>query len=411
KVQLDKEEAQRQIEHLRDKYDGDDIEFDVQVHALKARSEIARVARRRQVNLVLNVTKRSIAKAQAAIAALAGGRFVEATWRRITDLFRNMDKNIPLIGSIALAIQGLSAWLAAASSNAFALSRSLAQMAGAGLALPGIAGGMAIATGALISSLLEFNDVLPEVADQLSSMRDIMTEDFWRFAKGPTQETIDKLFGPFQYGMRETSTALGIWFGQLANHLGDHLGDSLPTMFNNLNDSIIIATGGLEEAANIVEILGRRGSQYLPRLAGWFRDITTNFSEWLTAKDASGELDEFINIGIDRMKEFGRVIAETGGILSGLARAADRAGGSTLASLAEKLASIHDAIDAPDFQNRLTEALLAAHDAMDRIARVSGPRVSAFFKNLVDLLSQSLPDVGDSIGELIGGITETLSTP
>src|SRR5699024_7690905 len=85
KVQLDKEEAQRQIEHLRDKYDGDDIEFDVQVHALKARSEIARVARRRQVNLVLNVTKRSIAKAQAAIAALAGGRFVEATWRRITD--------------------------------------------------------------------------------------------------------------------------------------------------------------------------------------------------------------------------------------------------------------------------------------------------------------------------------------
>src|SRR5699024_12650467 len=93
--------------------------------------------------------------------------------------------------------------------------------------------------------------------------------------------------------------------------------------------------------ATLVRALGRRGSQYLPRLAGWFRDITTNFSEWLTAKDASGELDEFINVGIDQLKEFGRVIAETGGILSGLARAADRAGGSTLASLAEKLASIH----------------------------------------------------------------------
>src|SRR5699024_5338651 len=152
-------------------------------------------------------TKRSIAKAQAALAELAGGRFVEATSLRITHLFRNMDKNIPLIASNALAIHGLPAWLAAAQSNAHALSLTLVPIAGAGLALPGIAGGMAIATGALISSLLEFTDVLPEVADQLSSMRDIMTEDFWRFAKGPTQETIDKLFGPFQYGMRETSTA------------------------------------------------------------------------------------------------------------------------------------------------------------------------------------------------------------
>src|SRR5699024_9508762 len=282
-LSLDDEEARDQIEKLRRDYEGDDIQLEASIQALKARLRLARLARTRRVNLVVNITKASLMRARAAIAALAGGRFIQATWERIRDLFKNMDKNIPLIGSIALAIQGLSASLAAAASNTFSLARSLAQMSGAALALPGILGGAAIATGALVSSLMEFNEVLPDVKNRLTEMRDLMTMDFWRQAEGPTQEAIDKLFGPFKRGMRDTSTALGMWFGNLTEELGNRLGESMPGMFNNLNASILVAAGGMEEAANIIEILGRRGSQYLPKLALWFRDITENFSEWLTA--------------------------------------------------------------------------------------------------------------------------------
>src|SRR5699024_12201667 len=53
KVQLDKEEAQRQIEHLRDKYDGDDIEFDVQVHAWRLASGVVAGGGGRRGNLAL----------------------------------------------------------------------------------------------------------------------------------------------------------------------------------------------------------------------------------------------------------------------------------------------------------------------------------------------------------------------
>src|SRR5699024_7458973 len=75
-LDVNKEKAQKEIEHLRDKYDGDDIEFDIQVASLKARLELARVARARNVTLFVNVSKKSMAAAATTLAALSGARLV-----------------------------------------------------------------------------------------------------------------------------------------------------------------------------------------------------------------------------------------------------------------------------------------------------------------------------------------------
>src|SRR5699024_10141494 len=75
-LEINKEKAQKEIEHLRDKYDGDDIEFDIQVASLKARLELARVARARNVTLFVNVSKKSLAAAATTLAALSGARLM-----------------------------------------------------------------------------------------------------------------------------------------------------------------------------------------------------------------------------------------------------------------------------------------------------------------------------------------------
>src|SRR5690606_39981289 len=69
--------------------------------------------------------------------------------------------------------------------------------------------------------------------------------------------------------------------------------------------------------------------------------------------------------------------------------------------------SLHDALPISSFQAGLVRTFRAAHEAMDNIARVSGPRVHDFFVNLVDMMERNLPLVGETIGLLVGGIARS----
>src|SRR5699024_9563331 len=143
-IATDEESLKKTRDKLHDlvtDYDNKKIELKAEAETLKAKAELARVARDRRVNLFVKVNKAAAAKATAAIAALAGGRFLKSTLERIRDLFKNLDKTIPLVGTLAEAIAGLTAWLMAAASNTFSLARNLAQMGQSALVLPGILAG------------------------------------------------------------------------------------------------------------------------------------------------------------------------------------------------------------------------------------------------------------------------------
>src|SRR5690606_32322660 len=117
-----------------------------------------------------------------------------------------------------------------------------------------------------------------------------------------------------------------------------------------------------------------------------------------------------IEQAIEQASQLGRVFYHTGGILADFAHAAELAGGTSLTDLANKLEQIHEVTSRPSFQAGLVRTFRAAHGAMDNIARVSGPRVHGFFVNLVDMMERNLPLVGATIGLLVGGIAEALST-
>src|SRR5690606_5949458 len=114
-----------------------------------------------------------------------------------------------------------------------------------------------------------------------------------------------------------------------------------------------IATTGTESFANIIAVLGEVGTSYLPELAQWCVDISDRFSNFLTRAAEDGSLQGWIETGLTQLAALGRVIGNLGGIFSGLARAAEQAGGSTLTMLADTLESIHRTVDSPGFQSGL----------------------------------------------------------
>ncbi|UFD97956.1 tail length tape measure protein [Streptomyces phage Pablito] len=369
------------------------------------------LTRPRTVSIVPQLNNAAVAKVATALAALSGIRVLNNLFTKFSNTLKNLDKSVPIIGSLASAMAGLAAMALTSASNLFALSASLAQIGALALTMPGILGGFAVGIGVTIAALKDFNTVLPQVKQQLGEMQKQISSNFWAQAKAPIAELADVLLPRFAKGFAETATASGKFFGSFATDLTAALNPGLvDTMFGYLNESIATATGGTKVFSSIIAQLGEVGASYLPNLAGWFVNISEQFDTWLKKKGQIG-LREEIDQGIQALKDLGGVLYETGGILAGLSRAATEAGGSTLGMLRDSLARIHDVVDSPGFQKGMVDVFKAAHTAMSNLAAQAGPQVKTLFIELGQLLTTVLPQAGEIIGRAMGAIAGALSQP
>lgn len=377
--------------------------------AVSARLEA--LTRPRTVSIVPVLNNAAVAKVATALSALSGARVLNNVFEKFSNILKNLDKNVPIIGALAAAVAGVAAWGLTAASNLAALSASLAQIGAVTLTLPGLLGGFVIGLGLTVAALKDFNREIPNVSSELKRLQDRVSANFWEQAREPIQALVDDLLPRFAKGFRSASTEIGRFFGSLAVDLTAVFDPSLvDDMFGYLNESIQTATGGTKTFASIIAQLGEVGASYLPNLAGWFVDISKQFDVWLEKKGQLGLQDE-INAGIQSLKDLAGVLYNTGGIFAGIARAAEEAGGSTLGILNETLKSIHETVDSPAFQAGLVDVFSAAHQAMSNLATQAGPAVKSLFVELGKLLTTVLPQAGTIIGTALGAIADALAQP
>ncbi|MFH8414354.1 hypothetical protein [Streptomyces collinus] len=402
-----------QLKDWRDRNSPLKIKIEPDVAASSSAATNARLAvltRPRTVSIIPTLNDAAVAKVATALAALSGVRVLNNLFEKFGNILKNLDKSVPIIGSLAAAIAGLAAFGLTAASNLFALSASLAQIGPTVALLPGLFGGFAVGIGVTIAALKDFNQIIPEVKATLSELQNTISENFWAKAEQPIRNMVDTLLPKFRDGVSQTATQLGEFFGSFATALGTSLEPALDQMFVDLSGSIDKATQGTGAFANIIATLGEVGTSYLPRLADWFVQLSQQFSDFLDRKGENGikaEIDE----GIQALKDLGGVLYNTYGILSGISRAATEAGGSSLGSLNQALKDIHSTVDSDGFQNGLTEVFKAAHTAMDNLANGAGPAVKNLFIELGQLLTTVLPMAGDILGTAIGAIADALAQP
>jgi phage-related protein len=373
-------------------------------------SRLAVLTRPRTVSIIPTLNNAAVAKVATALAALSGIRVLNNLFEKFGNILKNLDKSVPIIGSLASAISGVAAAGLAGASNLFALSASLAQIGPTVALLPGLLGGFAVGIGVTIAALKDFNKEIPEVKKTLSDLQNTISTNFWDKAREPIKEMVDSLLPAFRKGVADTATELGGFFGSFASNLGSSLGPALGQMFTDLSQSITIATGGTKAFADIIATLGKVGTSYLPQLSTWFVNISKQFADFLAAKGENGikaEIDE----GIQALKDLGGVLYNVYGILSGVARAATEAGGTSLGTLNDALASIHKTVDSKGFQSGLTDVFKAAHEAMNNIATISGPAVKNLFIELGSLLTTVLPKAGEIIGTALDAVASALAQP
>src|SRR5699024_4992272 len=274
----------------------------------------------------------------------------------------------------------------------------------AALALPGLAGGFAFGLGSAYAVLKDFNDVLPEVADRFSALQDQMSERFWNKAKRPIQDMIDNLFPQLEQGLLATSDGLGVLFKAFAEGLDNRMDGYLVPMFRNLQFSMEIASQGADALAGAITTLGRTGSQYLPRLADWFRRNIINFDRWLEESYNSGALQAWIDRGIERMHQLWSATRDFAMIVYTLGINAEQAGGAGLEQFADTMARIREVVESERFLSSYRQFISASHGFFSDISRGVDGRFAAFMESFVDHMTVAFDNLGFSIGNFLGAL-------
>jgi phage-related protein len=415
KLTLDRDsldDIERQLDRWRKRVSPIKVEVEPNLDGIAiASARLAILSRPRKVDLIPVVNSAASAKAATALAALSGARVVSTYLDDMTDALSRLDKSVPSISAITVAIGGLAALSLTAASNTFAIVNSLASIVPAALALPGILGGIAIGVGVTVAALKDFNQVFPDVKRAFSEMQDLISENFWAKAEAPMRRMLDELLPALASGFEKTATALGGYFAGIGDGIRSILVSKLGSMFDDLNESIEIATKGTGALVGIITTLGSVGAGYLPRLAKWFVDVTERFNAFLSAAAGDGRLVGWIDTAIVALRDLGRVLFNVGKIIGDIGQAALAAGGSSLSVMADTLERVAAITAGAQFQSNLTMVFRAAHEAMSQIGTISGPALVNLFETMSVTLAKALPLVGSIIGTLVEGLANAMSNP
>lgn len=146
--------------------------------------------------------------------------------------------------------------------------------------------------------------------------------------------------------------------------------------------------------------IGLVGSGFLPELAAAAQQAATAFATFINEARASGDLQQWIQAGIDAFKQLGEIAKNVGGIFMSIMQAAPEGGG--LLGMVEKFTGlINDFLNSPAGQGLLTTYLQNMSASMSALA----PVVSSLLQALAPLMGV----LGTALTSLIQAIAPALT--
>ncbi|MFJ6559980.1 peptidoglycan DD-metalloendopeptidase family protein [Streptomyces sp. NPDC091412] len=176
--------------------------------------------------------------------------------------------------------------------------------------------------------------------------------------------------------------------------------DGIKQSFSNLSripGQMVTAFGQLSVAARPA----------FDRMTGGLAETMDKLMGKLEKGFKSGRLEEAISTALDVAVKFGRVLADLGGIISGILKAASAAGGDFFGVIGAALKQIHKVIDSPEIQKALTEIFKALNAVAGLLAGALGQTIQALLPILAEL-SPSVIEITKLLGPVITQVIKDL---
>jgi hypothetical protein len=280
-----------------------------------------------------------------------------SSFAKVATLLRNVQTNFT-----AIAIAGASVPNTIAS-----VGSAAAQLSGVIGLMPAGIGAAALAFGSLKVATLGFGDAMKEIGDpakfseaikQLSpnaqeaarSIQGLMpqinqlkmtVQDAFFSGLGDQFKQLGSVYVPmFQTAMSQVAASANTALKQVGTMMMQpSMQGDMAAMTGNMTSAINTLSQALAPVVKSFVDIGLVGSGFLPQLAGAATQAAQAFASFIGNARATGELQGWIQTGIDAFKQLMDIVGNVGGAIMGIMKAAPPGGGllGTIASLTQTL--------------------------------------------------------------------------
>lgn len=412
-VDADTLPARRQFDDMLDDMDGSSPTIHPNVRGTAAEAQLAFLTRVRQIRIDIKANQAPLVAVGNALSRLSGARVATENIKGLAHEFANIDKAVPGIAKAALMVGSIGSSAISAVGGILTLGSSLISIVNmAGIVGPGMAAGFITGIATMMIALKDFSKQLPEVVAQYKTLATTIRSNFWDAARNPLREVSQKLFPDFQKGLGDTGAALGRWTGTVAESLGAslQLNGRLGNMFKSLTTSIDNARLGSGAMADSLAVLGEVGGAQLPRLGTWFTDVSLKFNTFVKEAAANGDLQFWVDQGIDRLKQLGSIIKNVSGIFNSITAAAKIAGSDGLATLLTFVTNLNNQLSQSDSINNMATIFQGANTAAAALGGGIGQILGAI-GNAAPAIKSAFESVGGVVTLLADAISKIISNP
>src|SRR5690606_10794409 len=169
--------------------------------------------------------------------------------------------------------------------------------------------------------------------------------------------------------------------------------------FDNITKAIGVATQAFRPLTQVMLDVFTVGSEFLPGMAQGFLDASNRAAEFVSNARESGQLREWIQGGIDAIRQLGQLFANVGSIILTVLKAADDSGGSLMDTMVRLTGEVRAFLKSTDGQQALREFFTAVRETVDALM----PGVRALGRALMDAivaLAPVLPQVGEAFSAI-----------
>ncbi|SDT42343.1 hypothetical protein SAMN04489743_2849 [Pseudarthrobacter equi] len=217
-------------------------------------------------------------------------------------------------------------------------------------------------------------------------------EEFFEGFEESLRNATDKLLPELETGLGRIAGTLGdattTWFDEIAGSLDEGV---LDRILDNLNTGLSNANAGIAPIVDAFTTMGETGSTFLPELGDGFADLAVRFNDFIQDAAASGELERWIEKGLDGIEDLGSIALNAAKAIDEIGKAADAADSLSLGSLADGVEGFSEWLADPSTQETMKTLF-------------EGGKL--FFDNL----GTSLPVIGDVLAKNAPAMSELAGT-
>lgn len=429
KVKFNEQQIQEEIDKLNSKIQEEvkDEQVEIDVHAsrleLVAR-QLQFASRARRVPFFVVVDQKSVAVAEGILRSLAGVNTLESFGRGLESVITKFDTFSLKAGAWSAGIAGLVDSLVFMTTALFTIGDGMFEVVGLAALAPAAFASLATVVFVAASVFKDFGAAVHGIDAALkrlppsgqkaallirkvfADMRESISVEFWGKASDAMLAFAERTLPVFTDGLARTAGEMGrVFAGILDSFTKSADSGQLKTMFDNLVlmlDNAVRGTTALWDAFNI---LGIRGSEFLPKFGTWLSDISERFRDWLILMDQNGNITAWINDGITSLKD---MFFATGAIIDqfkAIARAAGLVGPNGLDDFRRNMEHLARVMLAEPWQSQMASIFTGA--------RQGASLLNDGFQDLWGALKESAFWTGQVLtllGQLGGGFLSGLGT-